>query len=491
MTTMHKSILLFSLFSMALLHAYSQNTMNIYQSNGTVLNIPMNTIDSITYTITAPGALPIVTTQLVESITSFSAVSGGFVSNDGASAVTHRGICWSINPTPTTANDTTFNGGGTGNFISLLSGLLPNTTYYVRAYAINSAGTSYGNELSFETCIDCGNCFDGILNNAEENIDCGGPNCAPCNHCVNGVWDVDLGEVWLDCGGECPVCPQCSNGILDGDEIGIDCGGQCGGCELLCGDGLLNGLEDQVDCETQGETPFGGCNACPTCYDGILIGDEAGIDCGGIESECDPCCSTGNCTNGIQDGMEFYIDCGGNSCPECDTLFSYRLESINYSTPIDYFIPPYYDDATGVLTFPLEDAFDTDPDAPNIPTGRLTLTLTRPTGGWPSSVGDQLLVDLTDIPNVGDPTQYSILWTDESGFQYTSALPGGRCLFVLSRYKELSITNSDLANGCNKPVGFYRFFRGSFEGTLVAIDPLAPTPEIELELGQFQFTFLP
>jgi len=441
--------------------------------------------------IPSDGNLASITTLPVTYITSSSASSGGIISNNGGSNVTRRGVCWDVNANPTIEDDTTSNGSGEGTFTSAITGLAANTIYFVRAYAINSAGTSYGNQIVFSTCTDCGNCFDGILNNSETNIDCGGPNCEPCDHCANGIYEPDLGELWMDCGGECSVCPPCANGIQDGDEIAVDCGGQCGSCELLCGDGLINGFEDGVDCENQGDLPYGGCEFCPTCIDGIMNGDEAGIDCGGVESGCAPCCSTGNCNNGIQDGQEFFIDCGGNSCPECDTLFSYELESTNYTTPRDYFNSPSYDDVAGVLTFALEDAYDTDPDAPNIATGRLSLTITRPIGGWTGSIGDQLLVDLTDIPNVGDPTQYAILWTDANGFTYTSALPGGRCLFVFSRYKELSITNSDFANGCNKPVGFYRFFRGSFEGTLVAIDPLAPTPEVELSSGQFQFTFLP
>ena len=74
------------------------------------------------------------------------------------------------------------------------------------------------------------NCYDGVLNNGEINIDCGGPNCEECDHCTNGVWEPERGETWLDCGGECPVCPTCANGVQDGDEIGIDCGGVCGGC---------------------------------------------------------------------------------------------------------------------------------------------------------------------------------------------------------------------------------------------------------------------
>jgi hypothetical protein len=261
----------------------------------------------------------------------------------------------------------------------------------------------------------------------------------------------------------------------------------CGGCELLCGDNLLNGLESDVDCDTV----TGGCDACPTCDDGIFNGDEAGIDCGGLESGCDPCCSTGNCGNGIQDGEEFFVDCGGNTCPDCDTLFSYKVESVSYTTPKSVFIPPSYDDGTGILTYTLEDAYDSDPDAPPISTGRLSLVITRPQTGWFSSIGDPLEVNLTEVPFFGDPTQYAIQWTDAQGFNYTSALPGGYCLFVISKFDELSITNSDFANGCNKTVGFYRFFRGSFEGTLVTADPLAPTPEIELTSGQFQFTFIP
>jgi hypothetical protein len=323
------------------------------------------------------------------------------------------------------------------------------------------------------------NCYDEILNYGEEKIDCGGPNCDECDHCENGIWDRDRGELWRDCGGECPVCPQCANGKKDGDEIGIDCGGQCGGCELLCRDGLLNGLEIEIDCDTID----GGCAACPTCNDGILNGDEAGIDCGGVESGCIPCCSTGNCRNGIQDGMEFYIDCGGNSCPECDTLFSFVLESANYSTPRPEFSVPSYDDGTGVLEFLLEPAYDPESETPDIPSGTLTLRVTRPPGlmTWNEAIGDALQ----------DPTLHEIRWTDASGVQYSSSIPGGECLIVISKYNDFTITQANTESGCNKPEGDYRFFRGSFEGTLVTADPFALPSEVELSLGRFQFTFLP
>jgi hypothetical protein len=80
-----------------------------------------------------------------------SAISGGNITSDGGATVTSRGICWSVSPNPTITDDTTINGNGTGTFSSNLIGLNANTTYYVRSYAVNSAGITYGNEISFTT----------------------------------------------------------------------------------------------------------------------------------------------------------------------------------------------------------------------------------------------------------------------------------------------------------------------------------------------------
>ncbi|MFN5830617.1 MAG: fibrobacter succinogenes major paralogous domain-containing protein, partial [Bacteroidota bacterium] len=87
----------------------------------------------------------------IGSITSSSASSGGNITNNGGTNVTQRGVVWSTNANPTTANSSTSNGIGNGSFASNLIGLTASTTYYVRAYAINSAGTSYGNQVSFTT----------------------------------------------------------------------------------------------------------------------------------------------------------------------------------------------------------------------------------------------------------------------------------------------------------------------------------------------------
>ena len=87
--------------------------------------------------------------------------SGGVITSDGGQDITVRGVCWSTSPNPTTANDTTINGFGTGVFISLVTGLQSGTTYYVRAYAININGTSYGDELSFTTELGIGQTYQG------------------------------------------------------------------------------------------------------------------------------------------------------------------------------------------------------------------------------------------------------------------------------------------------------------------------------------------
>jgi len=87
------------------------------------------------------------------SYTSTQAVAGGIITGDGNSTVTQRGVCYSISPNPTTANNISSNGSGIGTFTSNLTGLTANTTYYIRSYAITSAGTSYGNQMSFTTSV--------------------------------------------------------------------------------------------------------------------------------------------------------------------------------------------------------------------------------------------------------------------------------------------------------------------------------------------------
>ncbi|MCX6283076.1 MAG: fibrobacter succinogenes major paralogous domain-containing protein [Bacteroidetes bacterium] len=88
--------------------------------------------------------IPNVTTGPVNNITESSASCGGDVTYDGETSVTERGVCWSTSETPTTADDKTINGQGTGSFTGSISGLTPNTLYHVCAYAVNGVGIAYG-----------------------------------------------------------------------------------------------------------------------------------------------------------------------------------------------------------------------------------------------------------------------------------------------------------------------------------------------------------
>ena len=101
-----------------------------------------------------------VTTTGVSDIGSNTATCGGEVISAGGTDVTARGVCWSTASIPTIAGDHTSDGDGLGPFVSSIAGLQPGTQYFVRAYATNSLGTSYGNEISFTTLgFTCGNSF--------------------------------------------------------------------------------------------------------------------------------------------------------------------------------------------------------------------------------------------------------------------------------------------------------------------------------------------
>lgn len=103
-------------------------------------------------TSTSKITAPELSTVVVTNITQTAATSGGVISNDRGANITSRGVIWNTSPTPTTSLSTkTTDGTGTGNFTSSLANLNPSTTYYVRAYATNSEGTSYGNEISFKS----------------------------------------------------------------------------------------------------------------------------------------------------------------------------------------------------------------------------------------------------------------------------------------------------------------------------------------------------
>ena len=111
--------------------------------------------NEVTFT-SIPIVVPTLETTVATSITITSAVTGGNITADGNAPVTERGICWAITTGPTITNDKTSDGTGTGIFVSNLTGLQSGVIYYIRAYATNSAGTAYGNELTFTTTTPLG-----------------------------------------------------------------------------------------------------------------------------------------------------------------------------------------------------------------------------------------------------------------------------------------------------------------------------------------------
>lgn len=95
--------------------------------------------------------VPVLSTSAVSSIAATTAQCGGNITSDGGATITTRGVCWSTNQTPTLNDNKTSDGTGAGTFTSSITGLIANTTYYVRAYATNSGGTGYGSAMSFTT----------------------------------------------------------------------------------------------------------------------------------------------------------------------------------------------------------------------------------------------------------------------------------------------------------------------------------------------------
>ena len=147
--------------------AYTANASHAYTQAGTYQiicyvtdNIGNTSNKSFTVTLsggTTTTTIPLVTTNAILSIASTTASSGGNVTIAGSSAVTVRGVVWSTTANPTvTLTTKTVNGSGTGTFTSSITGLTAGTTYNVRAYATNSAGTSYGSNVVFTATTESG-----------------------------------------------------------------------------------------------------------------------------------------------------------------------------------------------------------------------------------------------------------------------------------------------------------------------------------------------
>ncbi|MBR5146790.1 MAG: hypothetical protein IKW54_04095 [Bacteroidales bacterium] len=122
------------------LRAYAENSEGISYGEEKVFT-----------TLNVFASLPTLTTTAPTDITRTTAKSGGNITDDGGSKVTERGVCWSESQNPTIKDSRTSDGGGNGEYSSVIENLTSNTKYYIRAYARNEAGVAYGNELNFTT----------------------------------------------------------------------------------------------------------------------------------------------------------------------------------------------------------------------------------------------------------------------------------------------------------------------------------------------------
>ena len=173
-------------------------------------------------------------------------------------------------------------------------------------------------------------CDDGVLNQGEAAVDCGGPCPSPCPAGAACAGDADCGDGFV-CATATQRCTaeSCQDGALSGSETLVDCGGGvCPGCPpsspCSSGDDCDSGICSQQLCAEA---------ACP---DGVANGAESGLDCGGADASCPRCadgqaclgatdctsarCSAGvcvSCGDGARNGTETGIDCGGGSCPPC------------------------------------------------------------------------------------------------------------------------------------------------------------------------------
>jgi hypothetical protein len=129
------------------IRSYATNTLGTGYGN-------QRTFTTVSIAVQAPSVTSNNVTQLAGGLTCDSVRAGGNVTFDGGAAITERGVVWDVNPAPTIALSTKIAvGSGTGGFTAKIGNLLPQTGYYFRAYGTNSAGTGYGDEVAFTTCV--------------------------------------------------------------------------------------------------------------------------------------------------------------------------------------------------------------------------------------------------------------------------------------------------------------------------------------------------
>lgn len=179
--------------------------------------------------------VPTLTTTAPTNITNSSASVGGFITEDGGADITDRGICYGTAASPTVANSVVASGIGVGNFTAAISSLTAGTVYYARAYAKNSAGIAYGNEVTFTTTVALGQLYAGGYVFYLDNTGIHGMVVSQTN---------TGSSVWGCYGTNIPgaYSPAIGGGISNTTAITQGCSG--GSAAKLCSDLVQEGYDD-------------------------------------------------------------------------------------------------------------------------------------------------------------------------------------------------------------------------------------------------------
>ncbi len=203
----------------------------------------VNTTYSNDMTFTTLNSPPQLTTKAIFPSSNATTSCGGIITHTGGLPITSRGVCWSTIAHPTIANDLTSDGTGSGSFTSSIPGLVMGTVYFVRAYAANSEGTSYGNEFSFIAGI--GSTYQGgriayILQSGDP-----GYNPSQLHGLIAAPSDQSSGAEWGCVGAIITGADGTAIGTGNQNTIDIMAGCSTAGIAArLCGDLVLGGYSD-------------------------------------------------------------------------------------------------------------------------------------------------------------------------------------------------------------------------------------------------------
>ena len=280
---------------------------------------------------------PTVTIDQITNINETGATCGGFVTFDGGASVTERGVCWSILENPTILDNYTIDSGGTGSFISSITGLTSNV-YYIRAYATNSSGTSYSEQLSFATSDILFVTTNSITNITETGSTTGG------NMLTDGGYPVlSRGVCWSSVSNPTIL----NDHTVDGSGIGLF-------TSILTGLTLKTTYYVKSYATNTGQTYYGNEQIFTTT--GFIIVEtisitnltKTGATCGGIISGYGTIISKGICWSKTQNPTlsDDYNDEGGGFDSFTSDISGLRFNTTYYvrSYALDDFYNIYYGD---------------------------------------------------------------------------------------------------------------------------------------------------